>query len=194
MPNTENQNLNYKGEIICIFGPMFSGKTTELLRLIRRRECAKLKSVMIKYANDTRYSDGEICTHGGERHTAHPSKNLHDTYNDHKEEFDKAHQIGIDEGQFFPDLVEFAEEMANEGKVVIISMLDGDFSRNDFGINKIQKLIAICDDFKKLRAVCQFCNKEGAPFSKRIVDSNEKELIGGAEKYRAACRKCYHEN
>jgi thymidine kinase len=174
---------------------MFSGKSTELLRLIRNGEIAKKKTVLVKYAGDTRYSDEEICTHDRVKRDSYTSIKLYDTYNLHKDEFDNSNQIGIDEGQFFPDLVEFAEEMANKGKRVIIAMLDGDFSRNEFKVNKIEKLLAICDDFKKLRAVCAFCGKEdSAGFSKRTVDSKETELIGGEEMYKASCRKCYLTN
>ena len=187
--------MNYNGSITGIFGPMFSGKSTELLRLIRNGEIAKKKSILVKYAGDTRYCSDEICTHDKIKRFSYTSVRLYDTYNEHKTEFDESDQIGIDEGQFFPDLVEFAEEMANNGKRVIIAMLDGNFARKEFQINKIQNLIAICDDFRKLRATCNFCGKEeSASFSKRIVDSTEQELIGGDDMYHAACRSCYYRN
>ncbi|KAK7930247.1 hypothetical protein WMY93_006642 [Mugilogobius chulae] len=100
----------------------------------------------------------------------------------------KACVIGIDEGQFFPDTVPFAEEMANLGKIVIVAALDGTFQRKAFG--NILSLVPLAESVVKLHAVCMQCYKEAA-YTKRIGAEKEVEVIGGADKYQAVCRKCY---
>jgi len=97
--------------------------------------------------------------------------------------------IGIDEGQFFPDIVTFSEQMANMGKIVIIAALDGTFQRKPF--NNILELIPLAEDVTKLTAVCTYCQKD-ASFSKRIGKETEVEVIGGADKYVAVCRGCFY--
>ena len=96
--------------------------------------------------------------------------------------------IGIDEGQFFPDTVSFTERMANLGKTVIVAALDGSYQRTGFG--DILNLIPLSESVIKLTAVCMNCFDE-ASFTKRIGLEKELEVIGGAEKYMAVCRKCY---
>jgi len=96
--------------------------------------------------------------------------------------------IGIDEGQFFPDLVSFAEEAANLGKIVIVSALDGTFQRKPFG--SVLDLIPMSESVVKLNAVCMQCQQDAA-FSLRTSDESSVEVIGGADKYHAVCRKCY---
>ncbi|KAK5866520.1 hypothetical protein PBY51_020706 [Eleginops maclovinus] len=96
--------------------------------------------------------------------------------------------IGIDEGQFFPDTVEFCEEMANLGKTIIVAALDGTFQRKPFG--NILNLIPLAESVVKLHAVCMQCFKEAA-YTKRIGAEQEVEVIGGVDKYQAVCRKCY---
>lgn len=98
--------------------------------------------------------------------------------------------IAIDEGQFFPDLVEFAEKLANEGHVVIVAALDGTFQRKPFG--SVLELIPLAEKVDKLSAVCIDCGKEAA-FTRRTVESNEIELIGGEECYKPVCRKCFNQ-
>ncbi|KAK9903332.1 hypothetical protein WJX75_003109 [Coccomyxa subellipsoidea] len=97
--------------------------------------------------------------------------------------------IGIDEGQFFPDVVEYAERWANEGKIVIIAALDGTFQRQPF--RSILELIPLAEEVFKLQAVCSGCHREAA-FTHRLGDEQEVEVVGGAENYVASCRACYH--
>jgi thymidine kinase len=99
--------------------------------------------------------------------------------------------IGVDEGQFFPDLVDFCESAANAGKVVIVSALDGTFQRKPFGT--VCDLIPLCESVVKLNAVCMQCSHDGA-FSKRITNDTATEVIGGSDMYIAACRRCYMNN
>ena len=102
------------------------------------------------------------------------------------EEFDC---IGIDEGQFFPDLVQFCEQMANMGKVLVIAALDGTFQRKPFG--SVLDLVPLAEDVIKLSAVCMQCHRP-ASFSKRTVNDTAVEVIGGADKYISVCRACFH--
>ncbi|XP_010122630.1 PREDICTED: thymidine kinase, cytosolic [Chlamydotis macqueenii] len=96
--------------------------------------------------------------------------------------------IGIDEGQFFPDIVEFCEMMANAGKTVIVAALDGTFQRKAFG--SILNLVPLAESVVKLNAVCMECYRE-ASYTKRLGAEREVEVIGGADKYHSVCRACY---
>ncbi|XP_010153359.1 PREDICTED: thymidine kinase, cytosolic [Eurypyga helias] len=96
--------------------------------------------------------------------------------------------IGIDEGQFFLDIVEFCEIMANAGKTVIVAALDGTFQRKAFG--SILNLVPLAESVVKLNAVCMECYRE-ASYTKRLGAEREVEVIGGADKYHSVCRVCY---
>jgi len=113
---------------LCL-GPMFAGKSSELIKRIQRHEAAKESCLVVNYAADTRYCDDNcICTHDGVRMNALRCERLEDirlTARDYS-------VIGIDEGQFFPDLSECAESLANEGKIVIIAALDGPIRLSQF--------------------------------------------------------------
>jgi thymidine kinase len=128
-----------------------------------------------------------MATHDKQFHVALPCTKL----NEAKIEALKYDCIGIDEGQFFPDIVDFCEEMANLGKTVIVAALDGNFERKPFG--KILDLIPKSEEVMKLTAVCIQCGTK-ASFSSKISGSREVEIdIGGSDKYIATCRACYHE-
>ncbi|EDR25139.1 thymidine kinase, cytosolic, putative [Entamoeba dispar SAW760] len=175
----------YDGSIQLIIGPMFSGKTTELIRLIRRFKYSKKTTVVIKYSKDTRYgSEDETMSHDKESWKAIPAMRLMPLL----ETALGYEVIGIDEGQFFPDLIEFSETCASYGRSVIIAALDGTFQRKPFG--QITNLIPLCENVKKLSAICVNCGKKAA-FSLRISTEESIEVIGGADKYCAVCRKCF---
>jgi len=176
--------MAFKGHIQCIFGPMFSGKSTELLRRIRRYTIANKKCLVLKYCKDTRYTVEKLSTHDQIMWRAIPCAQLEDAKN-LALEYDV---IGVDEGQFFPDIVSFSEAMANQGKVVIVAALDGTFQRKPFG--SILDLVPIAEEVTKLNAVCMSCQGEAA-FSKRLGSEQQVELIGGADKYIAVCRACF---
>ncbi|ABQ43541.1 thymidine kinase [Tanapox virus] len=171
------------GHIQIILGPMFSGKSTELIRILKRYQIARYTCFVIKYSKDTRYGKG-LVTHDNNSIPAIPVNSLSEINCDKI----KADVIGIDEGQFFPDIVEFCERMANDGKIVIVAALDGTFLREPFG--NILKLIPCAEYVSKLTAVCMNCFNS-ASFSKRIGDEQEIEVIGGKDKYQSVCRKCY---
>ncbi|AOA33024.1 hypothetical protein GTPV_gp062 [Goatpox virus Pellor] len=171
------------GYIHLIIGPMFSGKSTELIRIVKRYQIAQYKCCVVKYLNDIRYGNS-VYTHDNNHVSAMSTTLLYDVV----DKIMKFDIIGIDEGQFFKDIVPFSENMANMGKIIIIAALDSTFQRKEF--NDILKLIPLSEKVTKLNAVCMECYKDAA-FSKRITKEKEIELIGGKEKYKSVCRKCY---
>ncbi|KAG2374781.1 hypothetical protein C9374_010525 [Naegleria lovaniensis] len=190
-PNTPNVlsskfgfPLLYTGHIQLIFGNMFAGKTSELLRRMRRYQIALKECVLIKYINDVRYSKESVSTHDQVQQRAIPTDRLEKIAH-LVQNYDV---IGIDEGQFFPDLVDFCEAAANGGKIVIVSALDGTFQRKPFG--DVLRLIPMAESVVKLKAVCMVCCKDAA-FTKRITDEQQTEVIGGSDKYIAVCRECF---
>lgn len=165
---------------------MFSGKSTELIRRMHRYQIAGRRCVIIKYSKDNRYGSSahELITHDQQsKATAVSASRLAEVVI--VEDIDC---VGIDEGQFYPDILEYAERWANAGKIVVISALDSTYQRKPFG--SIPELVAVADQVIKLNAVCHQCKSETAAFTKRITDETELEVIGGADKYVAVCRKC----
>uniref|UniRef100_K3WL02 Thymidine kinase n=1 Tax=Globisporangium ultimum (strain ATCC 200006 / CBS 805.95 / DAOM BR144) TaxID=431595 RepID=K3WL02_GLOUD len=156
------------GHLQLIIGPMFSGKSTELIRRMRRFHHAKLQCLVIKYKNDTRYSDEKLSTHDKLLFEAKPVERLAEA----RAHVANADVIGIDEGQFFPDLVEFCLEAADAGKVVIVAALDGTFERKPFG--SVCELIPAAEQVIKLNAVCTKCGHDAA-FTRRIVADTSVE-------------------
>ena len=174
-----------KGRIELILGPMFSGKSTRLIEVIRKYTYKAKKTIMIKFFGDKRYSEkSEVVTHDLIKYDSIDCKNLTDSF----EIIKNYDVIGIDEGQFFPDLVEVSEKLALLNKIVIISALNGDFRMEPFPV--ISRIISKADKIKLLKAYCFNCHKD-AKFSVRIVQSNETVLIGAGEAYKPACRKCH---
>ena len=174
-----------EGRIELILGPMFSGKSTRLIEIIRKYVYKAKKTIMIKFYADKRYSEkSEVVTHDLIKYDSIDSKNLRDCF-DIIKYYDV---IGIDEGQFFPDLVEVCEELALLNKTIIIAALNGDFRMEPFPV--ISRIISKADKIKLLKAYCFSCHKD-AKFSLRIVQSNETVLIGAGEAYKPACRECY---
>ena len=153
-----------------IFGPMFSGKSTELIRRLQRFKIARYNCLIVKYANDKRYTeDDAIATHDRQMLQAVNATKL----NDLKSKFnivDDYDVIGIDEGQFFPDIIEFAESMANNGKTVIVAALDGTYQRKGFA--NILELVPLAEHVIKLTAVCMNCFEDGS-YTKRITEDKE---------------------
>ena len=173
------------GKIELILGPMFSGKSTRLIGLIRKYTYKAKKTIMIKYIADKRYSEkSEVVTHDLLKYDSIECKNLQENLEKMKD-YDI---IGIDEGQFFPDLVEVCEELALMKKTIIIAALNGDFRMEPFPV--IAKLIPKADKIKLLKAYCFNCHKD-ANYSLRIVQSNDTVLIGADEAYKPACRECH---
>ena len=173
------------GYIEIIIGNMFSGKTTKLLKRYKFFKIAGKKCVIIKYHLDTRYSTTGIATHDmlvNEKDVI-SLENLSDLKN--VNEFDV---ILVDEGQFFKNIVEFAEKWANMGKIVVVCGLDGDFKREKFG--DLTDLIPKAEKVKKIAGICGMCKTGGAAFTKKKDEKCEKN-IGGSDLYISVCRECY---
>lgn len=183
------------GQIELIIGPMFGGKTSELVSRIRRAAFANQNVLIIKYRGDCRYSDSEVIT----THTeiVQPGISTSDVMAAVRvvmasslAEVDATELvIGIDEGQFYPDLVEYCEKWAHEGRRVIVAALDGDFARRPFG--QVCELIPKSESVEKRCAICMRCRQKDAAFTQRIGISTEIIEIGARESYRAVCRQCY---
>lgn len=171
--------------ITLIMGEMWSGKTTELIRRIDRAKYANQPTIVYKYSNDVRYvgRSGLISSHSNLTRDAIPITSLRSE----PVPTVKGTVIGIDEGQFIDGLVEYCEMVANAGFKVIVSALSSDFERKAFP--RIANLIPKTEEIVRLHAICFACKGE-ASFTKRIGDSKELEVIGGAEQYMAVCREC----
>lgn len=185
---TKNKSSGFL-HVIC--GPMFSGKTTELIRICNQYNSIGYNILSVNYSKDKRYdNNGNICSHNREMfNTTLSLIDLNDLIN--YENIKNYEIIVIDEVQFlknaFNSILYLVENM---GKTVIVSGLDGDFRRVPFG--DVCSLIAFADKMTRLTAVCKLSkNFEDAPFSRRICNSEENELIGGAESYIAASRTIY---
>lgn len=172
------------GQIQVIFGPMFSGKTTELIRRLHRYQFAKQRCLVVQYAKDVRYGYEKISTHDGQILPALSCINLTDL----QPEAAKYDVIGIDEGQFFPDIVTFCNILADQGKILIVAALDGTFQKEGFG--DVLNLVPLSESVIKLNAICTNCGKEAA-FTRRKGLETKIEIIGGVEEYEAVCRNCF---
>jgi thymidine kinase len=177
---------------------MFGGKTTELLKRAQRASFAKQPCVIIKYIGDNRYGDentlvthaGTIQTHKEESQFTAPIRVTTAARLSEVEATEPV--ICIDEGQFYPDLIERCEYWANEGKHVIVSALDSDFQRAPFG--QVCELVAKCDTVEKQRGICMECRMADSSFTMRISTCVTIVDIGAEEKYRAVCRVCYNKH
>lgn len=180
------------GRIELIIGCMYSGKTTEIIRRIQMYSTLNKPVAIFTHYSDTRYSEeeGYIVTHNQNVVKGIPLTFLSTIFD--MDIYKNSEIVFIEEGQFFPDLFETVIRCANcDGKHVIISGLDGDFLLNPF--EQMVKLIPHAEYVKKYNALCKKCG-DGTPasFSKRIVDSNERELVGSDGIYEAVCRKHYY--
>lgn len=170
-------------EVVC--GSMFSGKTEELIRRLRRAQFAKQKVEIFKPAIDTRYSDEEVVSHD---HNAIPSTPLDSSASILLLSSD-IDVVGIDEAQFFDEgLVSVCNELANRGVRVIIAGLDMDFKGIPFG--PMPALCAIADDVTKVHAICVKCGSL-AYVSHRTVANDKRVLLGETQEYEPLCRECY---
>lgn len=185
------------GRIELILGPMFSGKSSELINRINRFKSV-LKGrptfeegeaiLIIKHVIDDRFSVDSVETHEGRNIKAIPARILMDNELI-KDKSEKASIIAIDEGQFFEDIAEFSDLQASRGKVVIISALNGTFKRKPFA--NVSRLIPLADHIDYKSSYCVVC-MEPAPFSKRKIESKEEVLVGSSDLYDARCRFHFH--
>ena len=183
-----NQLTTQKGEIQIILGPMYSGKTTQLLERLTKHMIAERKCLVINHATDTRYRINSITTHSGRKLPAIAESRL---FNIDEITLGYASVVGIDEGQFFDGIVEFSKNLANIGKTVIIAALDGDYKRECSG--SIKYLIPKAESVIKLNSICMKCHNKAA-FTERLGPEADIELVGGYKKYIATCRGCHKVN
>tara|TARA_Y100000813_G_C24050116_1_gene298828 strand:- start:159 stop:722 length:564 start_codon:yes stop_codon:yes gene_type:complete len=182
----------HKGSINLIIGCMFSGKTTEIMKIIRRNQSVNKKVMVINYCRDTRYGNDSITSHDLTSINSYMIENLSDivTSDHYKNVFDESEIICINEGQFFIGLLTFCKLCANNyNKKVYVCGLDGDYKQEKFG--ELLDLIPCSESVVKLSALCKKCGNE-AHFTKRITNSTDQVHIGGADDYIAVCRYHYY--
>jgi thymidine kinase len=173
------------GWIEVIVGCMFSGKTEELIRRIRRAQIARQKVAIFKPKIDTRYSNDHIVSHS----EAKLLSSVVDSSEEILARAQDAQVVGIDEGQFFDArLVEVAEELANQGKRVIIAGLDQDYRGKPF--DPMPQLLAVAEYITKTLAICVVCGNP-ADRTQRITGGSERVQVGAKESYEARCRSCF---
>ena len=183
-------NINNKkkvGTIEVVAGSMFSGKTEELIRRLKRAKIARQKVEIYKPAIDTRYSDMEI--------VSHDENSIHSTPVENSATIllmaGDVDVIGIDEAQFFDKgLIEVVAKLANMGIRVVVAGLDMDFKGVPFG--PIPGLMAVADHITKVHAICLRCGNI-AQFSHRLSEKEQVVLLGEKDIYEPLCRSCYRE-
>lgn len=178
-----NVYVTKTGFIEVIAGGMFSGKTEELIRRIKRASIAKQKIMVFKPSLDTRYDENDIVSHSKAYFKAHTIDNIKEILSYDIKEIEV---IAIDEAQFFDEnLVEICNKLANMGKRVIVAGLDLDYKERPFG--PMPKLMAIAEYVEKIQAICTVCGNP-ASRSQRIIKSNELVVLGASEQYEPRCR------
>ncbi len=171
-------------EVVC--GPMFSGKSEELIRRLRRAMIARKRVQVFKPALDDRYSRDEIVSHGDVRMKSEVVANSAEILT----RLDwRTQVVGIDEANFMgPELIEVANQLADSGKQVLIAGLDTDFMGRPF--TPIPELLAHAESITKTLAICMRCGNP-AKHTQRLVESDDLIVVGAAGMYEARCRRCF---
>lgn len=171
-------------EVVC--GPMFSGKTEELIRRLRLAVIAKQRIQIFKHSIDKRYDETFITSHTEQKFKATPvssSSEVIDAIDD------STRVVGIDEAQFFDvGIADVCDKLANRGIRVIVAGLDQDYLGKPFG--PMPELLAVAESILKLKAVCMSCGGQ-ASRSQRLTTENETVVVGSGEHYEARCRACF---
>ncbi len=182
-----NGEMMRRGRVEVICGSMFSGKTEELIRRMKRAQFARQRVEIFKPAIDVRYSEQNVVSHEG---NAIPSTPV-DSSASILLMGDDIDVVGIDEAQFFDaGIVDVCNQLANRGVRVIVAGLDLDFRGEPFG--PMPALCAIADDVRKVHAICVRCGSL-AYVSHRIVEGDKQVLLGEKMEYEPLCRHCYHQ-
>ncbi|HEY4584226.1 MAG TPA: thymidine kinase [Acidimicrobiia bacterium] len=171
-------------EVIC--GPMFSGKSEELIRRVTRSQIARIPVQTFKPRLDDRFADDQVVSHSSLRVEATPVESSNALLRAIE---DITEVIGIDEGQFFDQgLVEVVEQLAAAGKQVIVAGLDTDYLRRPF-----EPIPTLCDRAEYVTKMLAVCHKCGGPgmYTQRIVRSDDLVVLGALGSYEARCRVCY---
>ncbi|HMD13806.1 MAG TPA: thymidine kinase [Bacteroidota bacterium] len=170
-------------EVVC--GCMFSGKTEELIRRLRRAQIAKQHVKIFKPKIDNRYSTHQIVSHSDQA----LSSIIIDNPKEILELSSEAQVVGIDEGQFFSsELVDVCEQLANNGKRVIVAGLDQDYRGKPF--EPIPQLLSVAEYITKTLAICMVCGNP-ADRTQRTTHQQELVVVGAHNIYEARCRKCF---
>tara|TARA_B100001059_G_scaffold232428_1_gene270215 strand:+ start:1763 stop:2338 length:576 start_codon:yes stop_codon:yes gene_type:complete len=173
-------------EVIC--GSMFSGKTEELIRRLRRAEFAKQDLILFKPSVDQRYSEKNVVSHRGTEFNAVLVASAKDILNN----VESQKVVAIDEAQFFDEeLVEVASELSGRGIRVILAGLDMDYTGAPFG--PMPALLASAEYVSKVHAICVSCGNL-AQFSNRLVAETDQVMLGAVEEYRPLCRSCFNKS
>jgi thymidine kinase len=174
------------GWVEVIAGSMFSGKSEELIRRLRRAKIARQKVQVFKPELDSRFAGNQIVSHSEMRHESANSRSAADILA--KVDAD-TEVVGIDEGQFFDnELVNVANALARRGVRVIIAGLDQDYTGRPW--EPMPQLLAIAEYITKTHAICMKCGQP-ANYSQRTFQSEERVAVGAADKYEARCRMCF---
>lgn len=170
-------------EVVC--GPMFSGKTEELIRRIKRAQIARQKVQIFKPAIDNRYHDTEVVSHSSLSIEATPVNSSIEIL---QKVYDSTRVVGIDEVQFFDENISLVvEKLARRGIRVIMAGLDQDSTGKAFG--PMANLLAIADDVAKIQAICTVCGAAASKtYRKAAVKNTDQVLVGEADMYEARCR------
>ena len=170
-------------EIIC--GPMFSGKTEELIRRLVRAQIARQRVAIFKPSTDNRYEENFIVSHNQRKIQSIQVKHTQSIL-DHR---DYADVFGIDEAQFFDEsIVSVCRELANCGRRVVIAGLEKDYLGKSFG--PMPELLVDAEYITKVNAICMKCG-DPANYSHRISTEKKQVVVGETDKYEALCRRCY---
>jgi thymidine kinase len=177
---------NTPGWIEVIAGSMFSGKSEELIRRLRRAKIARLKVQVFKPEIDLRFSRDHIVSHSEMRYESRVARNAAEILAQVEPD---TQVVGIDEGQFFDnDLVAVANALAERGLRVIVAGLDQDYTGRPFG--PMPQLLAVAEYITKTHAICVRCGQP-ANYSQRIVEVEGQVVVGAADAYEARCRRCF---
>jgi thymidine kinase len=201
MSNPTNNSHSY---LEIILGPMFSGKTSRLVEIYNQCKFCNISVAVINHNIDNRYDDDLLSTHDKIKIPCIKTDKLMDIYADFidldeittisrlkdKSKVGSSDVILINEGQFFPDLLEFVNKLLKKDKQIYICGLDGDFERKKFG--QIIDLIPLCDKVEKLTSLCSLCkNGTKGIFTMRLTKEKEQTIVG-SENYIPVCRECYN--
>lgn len=174
------------GWVEVIAGSMFSGKSEELIRRLRRAKIARQKVQVFKPELDSRFAENQIVSHSEMRHESANSRSAAEIML--KVDVD-TEVVGIDEGQFFDnELVNVANTLARRGVRVIIAGLDQDYTGKPW--EPMPQLLAIAEYITKTHAICMKCGRP-ANYSQRTFESEERVAVGASDKYEARCRMCF---
>ena len=177
---------SHPGWIEVIAGSMFSGKSEELIRRLRRARIARQKVQVFKPKIDVRYSHDHIVSHSEMRHESSTVETAAELLSKVEKETEV---VGIDEGQFFDnELVDVANRLAERGVRVIIAGLDQDYTGKPF--EPMPQLLAVAEYITKTHAICVRCGQP-ANYSQRTIEIEGQVVVGAAEAYEARCRRCF---